>query len=613
MEKVVEAAAALLNNAKASVDSNGKENGTEPKEADEPTAPDDKAEDAVDSKEEEKDITERAAEEEESKSHKSDDVSHDDGMEEDSTHGEDESKLTKSPSPVENGTSTAALPDEKVEAKKAKSTVVKAHRKRRKQKPKVCSLSFSLLVLLLLWMSYFCVFWGCCVASLSYILLLLARQDYPKRPLSAYNIFFKENREKIITEHGKTNFQDMVRKIAANWKDVNPEDKKRYEEEAAKDLARYKDQVSVYEKEMVEKNRKEREEAALLKKKAREEEKKFHQKKMGMMDSGVPVGRFAAYDDDGTGAMNFSRGYGRFPFGMGAEEAMMASVASGGTAGADLSSRDLEAARRRLEADLRGIEEARAIRLRQLELEHMQSGSGLGASALRGGGMFGAGGLGDSSDLALQRRYLSAATSGLAGGDPLAMANEAELRKRLSMMRNSGDRSSEEHEQLLRESNFGSSFGSSSLGRLNPYSSSLGMGMGAMGGMGIGGMSGMGGLGNQYEEILLREQMLRREREILLGGGAGSSGSAFGGSASGFGGGGLSSLGLGSSSGFMGGSAAAASADLQTSAAAAGLASLRGQSSYLPGSHLERLTDEELRALSAGRRPDATDGEKGEK
>ena len=35
-------------------------------------------------------------------------------------------------------------------------------------------------------------------------------KDYPKRPLSAYNVFFKETRETLLEEQGKTNFQDMV-------------------------------------------------------------------------------------------------------------------------------------------------------------------------------------------------------------------------------------------------------------------------------------------------------------------------------------------------------------------------------------------------------------------
>jgi len=82
------------------------------------------------------------------------------------------------------------------------------------------------------------------------------RRDYPKKALSAYNIFFKETREKILTEHGKTNFQEMVRKVAALWKEITPEDKLRFDAIASRDLFRYKREVSEYEQYIVEKSQK---------------------------------------------------------------------------------------------------------------------------------------------------------------------------------------------------------------------------------------------------------------------------------------------------------------------------------------------------------------------
>lgn len=72
-------------------------------------------------------------------------------------------------------------------------------------------------------------------------------KDYPKRPLSAYNVFFKETRCKILQEHGKTNFQEMVRKISALWKEVTPEDKAKFDAAASKDLTRYHEEVDIYE------------------------------------------------------------------------------------------------------------------------------------------------------------------------------------------------------------------------------------------------------------------------------------------------------------------------------------------------------------------------------
>lgn len=82
------------------------------------------------------------------------------------------------------------------------------------------------------------------------------RKDYPKKALSAYNIFFKETREKIITERGKTNFQEMVRMIVALWKEITPEDKLKFDSIASRDLIRFKEEVNEYEWSIVEKSRK---------------------------------------------------------------------------------------------------------------------------------------------------------------------------------------------------------------------------------------------------------------------------------------------------------------------------------------------------------------------
>ena len=73
-------------------------------------------------------------------------------------------------------------------------------------------------------------------------------KDYPKKALTAYNIFFKETRKKILVEHGKTNFEEMVRNIAALWKETNYAEKVRFGSLASKDLARYRKEVKEYEK-----------------------------------------------------------------------------------------------------------------------------------------------------------------------------------------------------------------------------------------------------------------------------------------------------------------------------------------------------------------------------
>jgi hypothetical protein len=98
-------------------------------------------------------------------------------------------------------------------------------------------------------------------------------KDYPKRPLSAYNVFFKETREQILKDKVKTDtpdakrdhkldFQTMAKEIAARWKALDTKEKERVEKLAKKDMLRYRDEVKGYEEEMVQKNRAEREEAA---------------------------------------------------------------------------------------------------------------------------------------------------------------------------------------------------------------------------------------------------------------------------------------------------------------------------------------------------------------
>jgi len=96
-------------------------------------------------------------------------------------------------------------------------------------------------------------------------------KDYPKRPLSAYNVFFKETRESIIATNSngdgekrdhKLDFQTMAKEIASRWKNLEKTERDRVEKLAKKDMLRYRDEVKVYEEEMVKKNREQREEAA---------------------------------------------------------------------------------------------------------------------------------------------------------------------------------------------------------------------------------------------------------------------------------------------------------------------------------------------------------------
>jgi len=65
-------------------------------------------------------------------------------------------------------------------------------------------------------------------------------KDMPRRPLSAYNFFFREERQKLLTQvhvdekeaaAGKGNtvfFAKIGKMVAERWKDVSPEDLERY-------------------------------------------------------------------------------------------------------------------------------------------------------------------------------------------------------------------------------------------------------------------------------------------------------------------------------------------------------------------------------------------------
>lgn len=98
----------------------------------------------------------------------------------------------------------------------------------------------------------------------------------PKRPLSAYNIFFKHEREKLVSNapdtpdkpvtieslkvdphrkpkkrrhrksHGKIGFADLARTIADKWKSLDAESRKVFEACAAKEKERYQEEVKKY-------------------------------------------------------------------------------------------------------------------------------------------------------------------------------------------------------------------------------------------------------------------------------------------------------------------------------------------------------------------------------
>jgi HMG (high mobility group) box len=100
-------------------------------------------------------------------------------------------------------------------------------------------------------------------------------KDKPKRPLSAYNFFFKEERGKILKvvleedkslnndpraddyldeaalirlrkDSGKVSFEEMGKIIGHRWKNIDPERLAKYQDMATSDTDRYRKEMSTY-------------------------------------------------------------------------------------------------------------------------------------------------------------------------------------------------------------------------------------------------------------------------------------------------------------------------------------------------------------------------------
>ena len=107
--------------------------------------------------------------------------------------------------------------------------------------------------------------------------------DKPKRPLSAYNLFFKAERARLISggtsannddsnpgdakrkhrkTHGKIGFAALAQNIAGKWKTLSAKDRRPFEQKAAVEKARYRKELEAWQQ--VQKEKKLNEPAGII-------------------------------------------------------------------------------------------------------------------------------------------------------------------------------------------------------------------------------------------------------------------------------------------------------------------------------------------------------------